>query len=228
MISIIIPTYNEAKNIERMIKEISLILNKEDYEIIVADDNSPDGTSKIVKSLEKKIPVRLLLRLKDKGLANSVIAGFKFAKGDIYGVIDADFSHPPATLKDMIKKMEETNADMIVASRLVKGGGTEGWPKQRQVTSYLAGLLARPITFVKDPMSGYFILKKEVIENVELIPRGYKILLEILAKGKYKKVVEVPFIFKDRTAGESKLTMKVNLLYIRQLMHLYWYKLRKW
>lgn len=227
MLSIIIPTYNEASNIEKLIKELNSTLSNEKFEIIVSDDNSPDGTSEIVKKLESKYPVKLLLRTKDRGLAKSVVDGFKIAKGDFLGVIDADFSHPPSLFKKMIQIIKEKDVDIVVASRLVEGGGTEDWPKSRKLTSYLAGLLAKPITPTKDPMSGYFLIKKEVIEQKNLIPRGYKILLEILTKGKYKKVEEVPFTFRDRTAGKSKLTLKVNGEYLRQLIHLYWYKTKK-
>lgn len=227
MISIITPTYNESKNIERLVSEIHKSMKGLNYELIVADDNSPDGTAEKVRSLSKKYPVKVIVRHANKGLAPAVVDGFKVARGNIIAVIDADLSHPPETLPKLIKAMEKSNADIVVASRLVSGGGTEDWPKSRKITSYLAIGLAKPVTKIKDPMSGFFLLKKEVIHKAPLKARGYKILLEILVKGKYKKAIEVPFIFKDRSAGQSKLTMKTNLEYLMQLLDLYIYKLKK-
>lgn len=227
MISIITPTYNESKNIERLVSEIHKSMKGLNYELIVADDNSPDGTAEKVRSLSKKYPVKVIVRHANKGLAPAVVDGFKVARGNIIAVIDADLSHPPETLPKLIKAMEKSNADIVVASRLVSGGGTEDWPRSRKITSYLATGLAKPVTKIKDPMSGFFLLKKEVIHKAPLKARGYKILLEILVKGKYKKAIEVPFIFKDRSAGQSKLTMKTNLEYLMQLLDLYIYKLKK-
>jgi dolichol-phosphate mannosyltransferase len=227
MISIITPTYNEAKNIENLVKKISESLRDIEYEIVVSDDNSPDGTAKLAKELSKKYPVNVLVRTKDKGLSPAVVDGFKIAKGDIFGVIDADLSHPPETIPKMLKAMKETDSDIVVASRLINGGGTEDWPNSRKLTSYIATTLARPLTRIKDPMSGFFILRKEVIKDAKLTTKGYKILLEILVKGNYKKAVEVPFIFRDRTAGQSKLNLKTNIQYLKQLASLYFYKVTR-
>ena len=220
MLSIITPTYNEAKNIEQLVKRIHSTLKNIDYEIIVADDNSPDGTAKVAKDLPKKYKTRTIVRTKNKGLAPAVMDGFKAAKGDILAVIDADLSHPPELLKEMFKRVKD-DYDIVVASRLIKGGGTENWPNSRKLTSYAATLLARPITKIKDPMSGYFMLKRKVIQHKRIKTKGYKILLEILARGNYKKTIEIPYTFKDRTAGESKLGLKVNIQYVNQLLRIY-------
>ena len=191
------------------------------YEIIVSDDNSPDGTAKIAEELSKEYNVKVLIRKSNKGLSPAVCDGFKIAKGDIIGVIDADLSHPPEIIPNMIRYMQDTTSDIVVASRLIHGGGIEKWPIKRKITSYIATTLARPLTKVKDPMSGFFFLNKKVIDGVKLETKGYKILLEILVKGKYKKAVEYPFIFKDRAVGESKLNIKTNIQYIKQLFDLY-------
>ena len=192
-----------------------------DYELIVSDDNSPDGTANVAKGLSEKYPVRVLVRNENKGLSPAVWDGFKIAGGDIVGVIDADLSHPPDVIPDMVKALREQNADMVIASRLVKGGGTEGWPAKRKLNSYFATLLCKPLTKVKDPMSGFFFLKKKVIKGVKLNTKGYKILLELLVKGNYEKVIEYPFVFRDRTEGESKLNIKTQLQYVIQLNKLY-------
>jgi dolichol-phosphate mannosyltransferase len=227
MITIIVPTYNESKNIHRLIKEVSESMQGEKFEILLMDDNSPDKTAEKARELESEFPVRTVVRTQDKGLAKSVVDGFKNAKGATMLVMDADLSHPPNVIPRMIKRQRETDAEIVVASRLVEGGGTEDWPNSRKLTSYCASLLARPLTNIRDPMSGFFLLKKSVVENAELKPTGYKILLEILVRGNYEKSVEEPFIFRDRTAGESKLNMKVNIQYAAQVFTLYGYKIRK-
>ncbi len=227
-IEIIIPTYNESKNLPVLIPLIFKVLkeNKIKAGVVIVDDNSPDGTSNAAQDLGKKYPVKVIVRKKDRGLAKSVFDGIKQTTGSIIGVMDADLSHPPEIIPKLIKEIEN-GADISIASRLVEGGGTERWPRARQINSYIATLLAKPITNVKDPMSGFFFFKRGVVKDYNLVPRGYKILLEILAKGNYKKVVEVPFIFKDRTVGESKLTPKVSTEYFIQIFSLYLYKIKK-
>ncbi len=227
MLSIIIPTYNEANNITAVVKQIHASLKKIKHEIIIVDDNSPDQTAHIAQKLAKKFPLKVIVRTKDKGLAKSVLDGFKQAQGDTFVVMDADLSHPPEVLPRLYNELKKTNADIVVASRLVPGGGVEGWPKTRRLTSYVAAMLAKPLTSVKDPMSGFFLLKKEVIQDVPLSPLGYKILLEILVKGKYATAKEIPYTFKDRTAGVSKLNARVNFEYLLHIARLYLYKLRK-
>jgi len=226
-ISIITPTYNEAKNIQELATRVDKTFNGKNYELIVVDDNSPDGTGKIAEKLSKKFKVRVLHRAGKLGLSSAVIEGFNLAKGDLICVIDSDLSHPPETIKGMIHTLENRNAEIVVASRLVEGGGTEDWPATRKLTSYIATSLARLLTTIKDPMSGFFMLKREVIDGVNLVPRGYKILLEILVKGKYSVSTEHPFIFRDRTAGSSKLNFRTELEYLTQLLHLYFYQLTR-
>ncbi|MBI4739720.1 polyprenol monophosphomannose synthase [Candidatus Woesearchaeota archaeon] len=226
-ISIIVPTYNEAKNVQKLLRQVHACMKGYPYEILVMDDNSPDKTAMKAKELEKKIPVRPIIRKKDRGLAKSVVDGFKHARGNFLIVMDADLSHPPKVLPKLIEKQKKSKADIVVASRLVPGGGTENWPRSRKLTSYIAGVLARPLTQIKDPMSGFFLFNKNVIRNVALSPIGYKILLEILVKGNYKKAVEVPFIFRDRTAGQSKLSIKTNMEYLMHLSSLYMHKVKR-
>ncbi len=225
-ISIITPTYNESKNIEKLVYLIHKALQDKDYELIIVDDNSPDGTGSIAESLSQKFNIKVLHREGKRGLSSAVIEGFKEAEGNLFCVIDADLSHPPEKIIELWSHLEIKNADMVIGSRLIKGGGTEDWPTGRKFTSYIGALLASPLTKIKDPMSGFFIFKKGIIQKSNLIPRGYKILLEILVKGKYEKVIEYPFIFRNRTAGSSKLDLKTNIEFLRQLLHLYLYKLK--
>jgi dolichol-phosphate mannosyltransferase len=198
-----------------------------DYDIIIADDNSPDSTAGIAQKLPKKYKVKVLLRKKNKGLSKSVVDGFKIAKGNIIGVMDADFTHPPEIIPKILDKLKKENADILVGSRKTKGGEIKNWPLHRKIISKFATLLAKPLTKIKDPMSGFFFLKKEVIKNIKFRPKGYKILLEILVKGNYKKAEEIPILFKDRIKGESKLTKKIYLEYLMQLIELYLYKIKK-
>ncbi|MBW2995091.1 glycosyltransferase [Candidatus Woesearchaeota archaeon] len=159
-LSIIIPTYNEAENISSLIQDIYKHVN--DAEIVVVDDNSPDGTADIIQSLKKKFKnLKLLIRKEEKGLSSAVLAGFKIASGQNYCVMDADYSHPPEFIPRLRKELDD--ADMIFASRYVKGGGCENWPLLRRFISKFATILARQLTSVKDPMSGFFMLKKHII-----------------------------------------------------------------
>jgi len=228
MISIIIPTYNEAGNIRKLILLIQKELSKrrEKFEIIVVDDDSPDKTWEIIEGLIKKNPysnVRIIRRKNERGLSSAVIAGFKHSKGDILGVIDADLSHPTELMNKMIDECK--NSDIVIASRYA-GGGSEEFTIFRRLVSKGATLMARPLTKVTDPMTGYFFFNKKIIKNANIRPRGYKILLEILVKGKYNKFKEIDMSFKKRHSGKSKLGAKVYIDYILHLMSLYLYKIK--
>ncbi len=227
MLSVITPTFNEAKNIENLVAAIDQALSNSRYELIVVDDDSPDGTGKIAEALALKYPVRVLSRKGKSGLASAVLDGVEIAKGDLVCVIDADLSHPPGIIPKMVEFMKLENADIVVASRVVEGGGTDHWPLIRRIMSVFAASLARPLTAVKDNGSGFFLLKKEVIGSAALTPRGYKILLEMLVKCDFNKAVEFPYVFSDRKAGKTKLNLKVQMEYVAQLLSLYEYKRRK-
>jgi dolichol-phosphate mannosyltransferase len=245
MLSIIIPTYNEAKNITILIPKIYKYLRNinQDFEIIIVDDNSPDGTCKIVAEIIKKhskYNVKIIRRTKDKGLSHSVIEGFNKTKGDTLIVMDADLSHPPELLPKMI--MASKKHDIIIASRNI-GYGESRFSLFRKIVSSFARMLSRPLVRVSDPMSGYFLVKRKVIRGVQLKPKGYKILLEILVKGRYKRnnkvnvkdnfkdkietdsILELPFIFEKRIYGESKLGFKVVFDYLVHILSLYSYEL---
>lgn len=226
MISIVTPTYNESENIGLLIERISQVMSDRKYEIIVVDDNSSDGTVEIAKALSKYYPVKIIVRNGKFGLASAVLKGFELAKGNILGVIDADLQHPPEYLLEFVKALEHDGCDVAVGSRYTNGGGIEGWSKKRLLTSKVAVLLSKPLVKgIKDPMSGFFFLKRRVIEGVMLNPTGYKLGLEILVRGNYKKLKEIPYVFKRRKNGASKLNKTEILSYLRLLKDLYLYKI---
>ena len=223
--SIVVPTYNEAGGIEKMIASLTDVFrgNGLDGEIIVVDDNSPDGTGAIVDRLEKEgYPVRCLHRPGKLGLSSGVIDGWAFARPDseALGAMDADFSHDARILPRMVQALDD-GYGLAVGSRYVPGGGIENWPKRRIVTSKVAIMLAQPLTRIRDITSGYFLVRRSALDGVTLDPIGFKIGLEVIAKARYGKALEVPYVFTDRVAGESKLNQKEIFNYLKQLGKLY-------
>lgn len=222
--SIVIPTYNEAGGIEKLIRAIVGICNANalDCEIIVVDDNSPDGTGALVDHLATELPVRCLHRPGKLGLSSGVIDGWKIARPEskALGAMDADFSHDVNILPKMVAALER-GYGLAIGSRYVSGGGITNWPARRIITSRVACALARPLTNVKDITSGYFLVRREALDNVELDPIGFKIGLEVIAKARYGKAFEVPYVFTDRVVGQSKLNQREIFNYLRQLRKLY-------
>lgn len=222
--SIVIPTYNEAGGIERLVRALDEIFKKNDLdgEIIVVDDNSPDGTGEIIDRLSQELPVRCVHRPGKLGLSSGVIDGWKFARpeSEALGAMDADFSHDINILPKMVQALQN-GYGLAIGSRYVSGGGITNWPWKRIVTSKVACMLARPLTNVKDITSGYFLVKREALEGVELDPIGFKIGLEVVAKAHYGKALEIPYVFTDRVVGTSKLNEKEIFNYLKQLRKLY-------
>jgi dolichol-phosphate mannosyltransferase len=223
--SIVVPTYNEAGGIERLITTVSDIFRASglDGELIVVDDNSPDGTGAIVDSLEGRYPVRCLHRPGKMGLSSGVIDGWRFARPDseALGAMDGDFSHDATIVPKMVEALASGRYGLAVGSRYVKGGGIENWPRRRIFTSWVACRLAFPLTPINDITSGFFLVKRDALEGVKLDPIGFKIGLEVAVKAKYGKAIEVPYVFKDRVFGESKLNGKEITNYLKQLRRLY-------
>ena len=227
MISLIIPTYNEKENIGKLLTLISNLKIK-NFEIIVVDDNSPDKTADEVEKIAKELPleIKLIKRRGKRDLSLSVLEGFSQARGEILGVMDADLSHPPEIIPKILKELEKN--DFVVASRKISGGEIKNWPLKRKIFSGLATFLAKTLVpKISDPLSGFFFFKKKIIEGVKLSPIGYKICLEILVKGKFQKVKEIPYVFKDRSFGRSKLNFRVILKFLFHVLKLHLWKIKK-
>lgn len=231
-VSILIPTYNESENIIEFLKSVQKNLPEEIFsEIIVIDDNSPDGTGKIVeeyirnngKISENKIFV--INRKGKKGLSSAILDGIHQSKGNNILVMDSDFSHPPEIITKMIQTLKNSQCDIVIASRYIKGGGVTGWPFKRKVMSKVATKIAKKGLGIKnsDPMSGFFAFKRAVINGIKFDAIGYKMLLEILVKAKGVTVKEIPYTFSNRQVGSSKLSSSIIIDYIKSVWKLYRY-----
>lgn len=226
MISVIIPTYNEAEVIEETLRRAAaaLRLTGEDFELIVVDDASADATADRVELLAGELPVRVVRRPGRLGLATAVLDGWAAARGDVVGVIDADLQHPPETLAPIAAAIRG-GADLAIGSRYVPGGGTTDWTWVRRMISRTATHMAATVLPLKlaavgDPMSGMFMVRVSALKNAKLNPLGYKILLEVIAKAHYRRLVEVPYIFQERERGASKLGARQYWEYIQHLARL--------
>lgn len=226
LVSLVIPTLNEKDALKFLFAELGSVLpqlTEYAFEIIIVDDGSDDGTSDFVKKYNHAPwPIKLIER-HERGLATAVYNGMNEAKGEVFLVMDADLSHSPMLIPKMLGEIK-TN-DLVIGSRHINGGGVEEWPIARRLFSKFATVLARPISGgVRDPLSGFFFIKKSALKNAVLKPLGYKILLEILVKCAPLQAVEVPYIFRNRSVGKSKLNWKIALDYFRHLLRLYFYK----
>ncbi len=223
-LSVIIPTYNEKSNISVIIERIIKTLEgKITFEIIVVDDDSPDQTWGLVKKISTADSrIHLLRRIGRRGLSSAVVEGFSAARGATLAVIDADLQHDERILPDMYAASSEAN--LVVGSRKVEGGKIENWNLIRRWVSNIATLLAKIflVTPLKDPMSGFFLLKRETFSRIEseINPRGFKILLEILYRSKEKKIKEIGYTFRPRVAGVSKLSTSTIFDFLYSLLEM--------
>jgi dolichol-phosphate mannosyltransferase len=219
-LTVIIPTFNEKENIGAIIPAVDEVLTGAGIrgEILVVDDSSTDGTIPLVQALEGTHPnLRLVVRTSDPGLSQSVVEGISLARAKVIQVIDADFSHPPELIPRFFEEITG-GADVVIGSRYLPGGGVEAWPISRQIISRGATVLTRLfLPDLTDAGGNFFALRREVVEGAPLRPRGYKILFEILCKGRWQRVKEIPFVFRDRKAGSSKLSSKTARDYLGQL-----------
>ena len=229
-ISIIIPTYNESSNIIRILKTIGENLPKNVIaEAIVVDDNSPDSTGKIVDEYLKNVKkiagytMDIIHRTSKNGLSSAILSGVQRAKGDTIVVMDSDFSHPPQIIPKMIESLKKYQCDLVIASRYISGGKINGWTLKRKIMSKVATLIAKKGLGVKtkDPMSGFFAFKKNILKGINFDAIGYKILLEILVKKSEIAVKEIPYTFENRTFGSSKLDRSTITDYFKSVWKLY-------
>jgi dolichol-phosphate mannosyltransferase len=225
-LSLVAPTYNERDRLPDLVRAIFDVFSTSgiDGNLVVVDDNSPDGTGALADELARSYPITVVHRAGKLGLGTAVIEGFNASDAEIVGVIDADLSHPPALLPRMVDAIRETKADIVVGSRYVPGGGTGDWPLSRQLMSRFACLLARGLTPVRDVTSGFFLIRRERAKGVRISAGGFKICLELLIRSEPTLVVEVPYVFRTRTAGESKMNFTEALGYLAQLKDLRAYR----
>jgi len=226
-LTIIIPTFNEEENISDMVLVINKICsdNYIKVEIIVVDDNSPDGTIPLVKSLmDTNKNLRYIVRTENPGLSQSLYEGMANAKSDILQCIDCDFSHPPDKIPALYNIIKQEGYDMAIGSRYVEGGGVSNWSMVRRILSFGAAVVGRLlIPNVKDSGSGFFAINKNVLHSVTLSPRGFRMGFEILGKARWNKVKEIPIIFKDREFGQSKIKVGVIYDYLVQCVSIFHY-----
>lgn len=240
--SVVIPTYNESENILRLITEIEKNLPTSQFtEIIIVDDNSPDGTGKLVEnyidkqetnakknglsnSNSKNCTVKIVHRTVKNGLIPAILDGVKQSSGMNILIMDADFSHPPEVVPKIMHELALNPNSIVIGSRFVEGGRVVGWPQRRKILSKGASTLARlglNVKRVKDPMSGFFALPRELLQNISIDTKGYKILLEILVKNKEIPIKEIPYTFTDRQSGKSKMNYNVIMNYAEAIWQLY-------
>ena len=219
MISVVTPTYNEAENLPLLVERLHAALDPLDHEIIVADDDSPDGTWRVAEELAAVDPrVRSMRRFHDPGLSASVLDGMSMARGDVLAVIDADLQHDETVLPQMVEQVRSGAADVCVGSRSTVGGGYGDWAASRRFVSWVATLIARLLLRVpvSDPMSGFFVVSRSAYESTAptINPRGFKILLEFIGRNRSLSVSEVGYEFANRVHGETKLNRSVIRSYL--------------
>lgn len=221
-LSIVVPTYNERDRLAALVEAIFSAYQREGVagELVIVDDNSPDGTGALADELAGRHRITVIHRSGKLGLGTAVVEGFAAATAPIVGVIDGDLSHPPSMLPRMLAVMQNHDADVVIGSRYIPGGGTRNWGPGRLIMSRAACVMARGVTPVRDATSGFFLIKKDLARGVRISAGGFKICLELLVRGRPRTVVEVPYVFEGRTAGESKMNLREARGYLDQLKDL--------
>lgn len=224
-ISIIIPTYQEAENLRVLLPRLLQVLHDtgQAFEVLIMDDRSTDGTEAAVLPFIQAEPVELVIREGQRDLSLAVLDGLRRARGKVMLVMDADLSHPPEAIPQLLARLAETATDFVIGSRFVSGGKTQDWGGHRWLNSYVATLLCRPLARgARDPMAGFFALRRETFERGQgLCPIGYKIGLELICRCRCEHIAEVPIVFHDRVHGTSKLNLRQQMLYLTHLNRLY-------
>jgi len=219
----VVPTYNERDRLGDLTRALfdSAAAASLALELVIVDDNSPDGTGALADELAAKYRVQVVHRAGKLGLGTAVVAGFAVASAPVVGVMDADFSHPPSLVPRMFTVFRATGADVLVASRYVPGGSTPDWPFVRRVMSRVACLLARPLSPIRDAASGFFLIRRDIARGVTIKAGGFKICLELIVRGWPQRLIEIPYRFDDRELGESKMSWREAAGYLVQLKDLY-------
>ena len=225
-LALVVPTYNERDRLSELVRVIFEVYRSAGVagELVIVDDNSPDGTGKLADELALQFPIRVIHRQGKLGLGTAVIDGFDASDAEYVGVIDADLSHPPELVPRMLRAIQDAHADIVIGSRYIPGGGTKNWELSRVLMSKFACLLARGLTPVKDVTSGFFLIRRELARGVTISAGGFKICLELLIRSAPARVIEVPYVFTGRTAGQSKMNLAEAMGYLNQLRDLRAYR----
>jgi dolichol-phosphate mannosyltransferase len=226
LLSVVVPTFNEAGNLPGLADALKNQLVDVEYELLIADDRSEDGTADVVLSLQAHHPIRLIQAGdRPRDLSLSVLDGLQHSKYDVVLVMDADLSHPAGTIPEMLATLRANPQSFVLGSRYVSGGSFDReWSIWRFFNSHIATLIAKPLVKCNDPMSGFFLFNKSMVNADLLNPLGYKIGLELMVRGQFTSVEEVPIAFQDRQIGESKMNLNQQFKYLRHLRRLYLHK----
>src|SRR5918995_1113481 len=233
LLTLVIPTRNEADNVPVLVRELRKSLSEIDYRVVFVDD-STDETPDVIRALAEEDERVALIHRGDAerggGLSTAVTTGIEaFAAMSEYTcVMDADLQHPPEKVREMLDLAQRSDADVVVASRYARGGSYAGLPGpvRRAISlssKYLAQITFKEARKTSDPMTGFFLVRNEAISDIQFRPTGFKILLEILVCAPELKVVEVPLNFRARQAGVSKATLRQGLEYLAHMASLFWY-----
>jgi len=223
-VSVVIPTFHEAQNLKLLIPRIDRALRDAglSYETIIVDDESRDGTEELCSDFSKEYPLRLITRRGERGLAQAVVLGMQEAQGDVLLSLNADLSHPPEKIPAMVGALRDPQVDFVIGSRYVLGASiSDDWSFFRWLNSRVATALARPLTSAKDPLSGFYGLRKTTFDRASPYrPLGFKNGLELIVRGRCRRVAEVPIHFSNRLHGSSKMRPKHMFLYVVQVVAL--------
>ncbi|KAA6464651.1 polyprenol monophosphomannose synthase [Acidobacteria bacterium AB60] len=226
-LTLVIPTLNEVANLPLLLERVTASLEKQPlaFEILIVDDGSCDGTEELISSIiTRDTRIRLLVRREERGLSGAILHGWENCSASILGVIDADLQHPPELLPALVGVIQE-GYDVAIGSRYARGAQVHHWSGLRRLLSMAAVWVTYPIQRctlkAQDPMSGYFLVRRKCVEKVEFQSTGFKLLLEILVRGRVASVQEVPIIFGRRLTGRSKANLGVAWEYLRLLSRLY-------
>lgn len=224
----VVPTYNERDRLTELVTAVFAAADARGLalELVVVDDNSPDGTGALADDLATRFRMQVVHRAGKLGLGTAVVAGFRVASADVVGVMDADFSHPPSLVPVLFRAFRDSGADVVVASRYVPGGSTPDWPFKRRLLSRTACLLARGLSPIRDAASGFFLIRRDIAQSTTIKAGGFKICLELIVRSGVRRLVELPYRFDDRELGESKMSLREAAGYLVQLRDLYLERLR--
>lgn len=219
----VVPTYNERDRLTELVTAVFAAAEAAALrlELVVVDDNSPDGTGALADELAGRFSMKVVHRAGKLGLGTAVVAGFEVATADVVGVMDADFSHPPSLVPVLFRAFRDAEADVVVASRYVPGGSTPDWPFKRRLLSRTACMLACGLSPIRDAASGFFVIRRDVARATTIKAGGFKICLELIVRSGVRRLVELPYRFDDRELGESKMSMREAAGYLVQLRDLY-------